>query len=808
MRDQRQAGARQESAASPHLPVIDHTGWQSTQKPYPGPDALAGGAGLRTCSEDCSRLVTAATCYKLTMIERIRLERLRQLELRTVCRPEVFNTIAVHAAKALDCPTALVTIVEEETQWFLGRAGFVLEETPRKISFCSVCIRSGAPLLVGDAAQDSRFSRNPLVTQQPHIRSYLGIPLWAGDGGAIGALCVISPDPHAFVSGHVKIVEEFAALAEEAISAHTMAIQLDKARADLKEFNQLFQQTAMFAKIGRWRLAIATNELTWSDQVSEIHGLPHGSQTDLGTAVSFFNPHDRPKIRRALAEAIRNGQTFDLKASISRADGAVRHVRMAGESIDHGGPRDSIAGILFDCTETVEREFALLHEARRDQLTGLLNRSGFNAFLHETFAQNRGAVLTVMLIDLDGFKDINETLGQNAGDRVLTEIGRRLQAHVEADCIVARWGDNEFAVMLAPDTLATEAVMTGNALLDAIGQDINLDGHVLAISATCGLAQLRGEHLPEDLARHADLALSFGKDHGRGGVHCWNEDLEGISFDRQRAIIRLRHALAAKNAFAAYQPIVDLETGTVVAVEALLRIEEEPGKIITATDVFAAITDPLASRQVSRFMLEQILQDGPQLLLRFGERCQIGLNVSEADLRHGHRGDDFVTLMTQMTQSSALQPYNITLEVTETMLLRDEGGAISDGLRALDRLGFGIALDDFGTGYSSLTHLRDFPIGKVKIDKEFISAISHSHQSRMIIQAIVQMSRSLGLDVIAEGVEHANEEMFLRAIGCRYAQGYRYGKPARVSQLALEQHDASMPDNLPRLAANRTTRNA
>jgi EAL domain-containing protein (putative c-di-GMP-specific phosphodiesterase class I) len=187
-------------------------------------------------------------------------------------------------------------------------------------------------------------------------------------------------------------------------------------------------------------------------------------------------------------------------------------------------------------------------------------------------------------------------------------------------------------------------------------------------------------------------------------------------------------------------------------------------------------------------MLNQLIVDGPTIRELVDSDCRIGLNLSEADLRHG----DFVRHLIEAIDDSALSPRNITIELTETMLI-DARSQVHAALALLDECGFTICLDDFGTGFSSLTHLRAFPIHKVKIDRDFISGISEDHQSRLIVQAIVPMSQSLGLRVVAEGVETEEQEIFLRAIGCRHVQGYRYGRPALIADLRAQ---FDMPDEL------------
>jgi predicted signal transduction protein with EAL and GGDEF domain len=373
---------------------------------------------------------------------------------------------------------------------------------------------------------------------------------------------------------------------------------------------------------------------------------------------------------------------------------------------------------------------------------------------------------------------VNDTLGHLVGDRVLEAIAQQLRLKTSAGVYLARWGGDEFA-MLFPATMSQDTITAFlSELLGEFNEIAPFGDGMIRIGATCGVARMESAASSEEIMRRADLALYRGKEQGRGAVVCWDAEMEAWQNDRQQAMVRLRSALTNGRALAAYQPILDLGSGKVVSVEALLRLRDEDGSLVTATEVFAALLDPELSRWVSRVMLDCVVDDGPAILLLYGPDCRIGLNLSEADLRQG----DFVRHLIDVIDDSALSPANITIEVTETMLL-DAGGQLRASLAMLDQAGFTICLDDFGTGFSSLTHLREFPIHKVKIERGFIAGIAEEHQSRLIIQAIVQMGHSLGLRVVVEGVETEEQETFLRAIGCRHVQGYRYGRPALLDDL-------------------------
>ena len=678
----------------------------------------------------------------------------------------------------LNCPIALLSVVEENRQWFLGRTGTDLSETAIEASFCAIPVLHGEPLLIKDARNHPRLRDTELVTGTPFIRSYLGVPIRAEGGTVLGALCAISPDTAAFRPEQIAPLAMLAELAEQSIALHVRTRELDAANGALRQSSLIFRQAERAVNVGSWRVDITTNRLHWSDQVFVIAGLEPGQSVAVEDAVKLYQPDERARVSTALRATIEHGAPFNVESSITRENGERRRIRMVGERVDVDGRPDSVAGIILDCTEEHLRNVALKRAAERDRLTGLHNRASFDRALAKAMQRVEETPVTVALLDLDGFKDVNDTLGHLVGDRVLEAIAEQLRIRTSVGVFLARWGGDEFAMLFPPDMSLAEVTAFLQSLLIDFNAITPFGSSLIEIGATCGVARIDTPASSEEIMRRADLALYRGKEEGRGAVVCWNQQMEARQLERQQAMARLRGALNSGRALAAYQPIVELGTGRVTSVEALLRLRDEDDRLLAAGDVFAALLDPELSRRVSRVMLASVITDGPAILALFGQDCRIGLNLSDADLRQG----DFVRHLIDVIGDSPLRPANITIEVTETMLI-DAGGQVRASLAMLDQCGFTICLDDFGTGFSSLTHLRAFPIHKVKIDRDFIAGIGEDHQSRLIIQAIMQMGQSLGLRVVAEGVETEEQENFLRAIGCQYVQGYRYGRPALLEEL-------------------------
>lgn len=707
-----------------------------------------------------------------------RLDANRNLDLEAIPGRDVFSRITLLASAMLDCPIALLSIVEHKRQWFLGRTGTDLSETPIADSFCAVCVLGDGPLLIEDAHADPRLKDNKLVTGAPFIRSYLGVPIHADDGMLLGALCVISPEPCAFRAEQIAPLAMLAELAEQSLALHARTRALSLANAALQQSSQIFRQAERATNVGSWRVDIASNQLHWSDQVYAIAGLEPGRSVSVADAVLMYQPQDRAMVSDALRETIEDGKPFMFETSIRRRDGEPRRIRVVGERVDVDGQPDSVAGIILDCTEEHLRNVALKRAAERDRLTGLYNRASFDRKLAMAMQRVEAEPVTVALVDLDGFKDVNDTLGHLVGDRVLETIAQQLRLKVATGMFVARWGGDEFAMLFPSSMTLPEVTCFLKGVLAEFDDLPALGSTQLKIGATCGVARMTSAASSEEIMRRADLALYRGKEDGRGTVVCWDQHIEARQSERHQAIARLRGALNSGQALAAYQPIVEMETGRVVSVEALLRLRCDSGRLMAASEVFTALLDPELSRRVSRVMLDQVVTDGSAILALFGPDCRIALNLSEADLRQG----DFVRHLIDVIDDSPLSPANITIEVTETMLI-DASGQLRASLAMLDDCGFTVCLDDFGTGFSSLTHLRAFPIHKVKIDRDFIAGISEDHQSRLIIRAIVQMGHSLGLRVVVEGVETEEQELFLRGIGCRLVQGYRFGRPALLAEL-------------------------
>jgi len=465
-----------------------------------------------------------------------RLDTIRSLGLEEIPDRDVFSRITLLASTMLDCPIALLSIVGDERQWFLGRTGTDLCDTNISASFCAIAVLSNEPLLIVDAREDPRLCDTTLVTGPPYIRSYLGVPIRADDGTVLGALCAISPEPGAFSPEQIAPLAMLAELAEQSIALHDRTRALDAANTELRQSTKVFRQAERAVNVGSWRVDISTNRLHWSDQVYVIAGLEPGHSVSIDDAVKLYQPDDRAMVHAALLDTINDGKPFNVETSITRENGERRRIRLVGERIDKDGKPESVAGIILDCTEEHLRNVALKRAAERDRLTGLYNRASFDRRLALAMQQVEAEPVTVALLDLDGFKDVNDTLGHLVGDRVLEAIAQQLRLKTAEGVFLARWGGDEFAMLFPPIMSQDEVAAMLHALLADFSEIAPFGTSMIKIGATCGVARIDTQASSEEIMRRADLALYRGKEDGRGAVVCWDPQMEARQVERQRAM--------------------------------------------------------------------------------------------------------------------------------------------------------------------------------------------------------------------------------------------------------------------------------
>jgi diguanylate cyclase (GGDEF)-like protein len=406
--------------------------------------------------------------------------------------------------------------------------------------------------------------------------------------------------------------------------------------------------------------------------------------------------------------------------------------------------------------------------AQEDALTGMPNRGRVIGLLDAALSQRApDRIVAFICVNLDGFKDVNETLGHSAGDEVLIAAAARLDAAKPRDASVGRIGGDEFALVMptADDSAPLDAA---KACARAMSLPFMVDGRAVAISASIGLAQAPADgDRASALIRRADLAARAAKKTGRGRILAFHSGLEAEINERRFIERELRRALANHALEMAYQPIVAGDGLRILGAEALVRWRH-PVRGAIPPAVFVAVAEQTGlMMELGRFVLRRALADACQWSDRY-----IAINLSPIQVRDRA----LVRSVAEALDETGIDPTRVVLEITEGVLI-DNPEQAKQRLKELRALGVKIALDDFGSGYSSLSYLRRLPIDKLKIDKEFVSPLGRSANGGVIVQAIVALGRALGLSVLAEGVETEEQRVLLRLAGCDELQGYLFGRP-------------------------------
>jgi diguanylate cyclase (GGDEF)-like protein/PAS domain S-box-containing protein len=426
-----------------------------------------------------------------------------------------------------------------------------------------------------------------------------------------------------------------------------------------------------------------------------------------------------------------------------------------------------------DMTERKTAEERLQRLAFYDQLTDLPNRASLRKDFSELFQEPAVRSIAVAMLDLDGFKDVNDTLGHAFGDRLLQEVARRLET-TSSGMHVYRLGGDEFVVVLedcGDPLVATEVV---GSILKHLSKPFTVDGHHLVVAASAGIAigPIHGANA-DDLLANADLALYDAKASGTRTHRLYVPALRARANARRQLDSELRRACANQEFVLYYQPQVRSSDGVVIGAEALLRWNHPERGILAPAAFIEALAESAVAKEAGRWILTEACQTAASWRAKGLPNIRMGVNLFPAQFRNGTLLQDVEHALSE----SGLPPDVLELEITENIALGREDGALAP-LKTLRSMGIGIAFDDFGTGYASLSYLTRYPLTRLKIDRSFVQMINnHSSEDTAIVRSIIVMGRNLGLEVVAEGVETTAQADFLRSEGCHELQGFLFSKP-------------------------------
>ena len=523
----------------------------------------------------------------------------------------------------------------------------------------------------------------------------------------------------------------------------------------------------------------------YAQQLVGINETPTNSDAALQTFIQA--------IRDQLPREITTGTTSNRwqgEVGFRSADGIMRTLDVVLQIVrDSQGAIEHYSSIARDITESKQSQDELQRQATHDALTGLQTRVLFFRKLAEALDRSRTLKrgVTVLFVDLDKLKDVNDTIGHSVGDQLIVNMSKRLVSATRPSDVVARIGGDEFVILC--DGLGDEQVAmdVANRMRTAVTGEQILQGFEITTSASIGIAMANASLLEEmssadaavTLLHHADSAMYLAKQRGRGRCEMYNEEMSANARERSSLSAQLERALATNQLFLVYQPIVSTHTGRIAGAEALLRWQHPERGVLTPPVFLSLAEESGLIGPIGDWVCRQACSDMRQWLdaLAIDGSFVIHINVSARQLRDA----TFVERTMASLRDAKLEPHQVDLEVTESTLLDDKGGVMRT-LNALRRLGIKLAIDDFGTGFSSLVNLRNFPADYLKLDGTFIRDIGSQGNDDPIVRSVIQLAHSLNMSVVAEWVTTEDQSQRLKLLGCDFVQGNNIGVPVTAAE--------------------------
>jgi len=561
------------------------------------------------------------------------------------------------------------------------------------------------------------------------------------------------------------------------VASHNNISDLIIANEALHKKTTQLEAAQRIAGMGYWQWSVETNMFEWSEELFNIYNMRDTHPLPMSDYLTKVHQDDQHKVIRLFNISQSRRDTFDIDHRVI-VDGEIKwlHSEANVEYNDDGIPV-GLFGITHDVTERYKSEERITWLANHDPLTRLPNRNLFNKRIGELIGRNREAddITAILLLDLDHFKEVNDSMGHDCGDELLIQVSARLQDCVRERDLVSRLGGDEFAVLLDNISGYEGASTASTKIIDALKEPYIIMGQKVHINSSIGITLCPEDgNDPTQLFKQADLALYKAKDEGRGQFRFFVDELNAVILRRKELETHLRRAVKNSELEVYLQPKVNLlENGIEIKqAEALLRwISPELGFISPGEFIPVAETSGLIG-PISNWLLEDVLEKIKEIH-KITEDFKLSVNISPNHLKQS----DFCQQIEDRIVASGVSTKHLEFEITENLLLDNTASTLSK-LNYLADLGIAFSIDDFGTGYSSLGYLKKFPVSCLKIDKSFIDDIGKEDDDETIVKAVSNLATSLGMDIVAEGVETEQQLEFLKLnTECKTIQGYYFSKP-------------------------------
>jgi diguanylate cyclase (GGDEF)-like protein len=722
--------------------------------------------------------------FPIPLNEAERLQSLHDSGLLEFDKEQAFEALVRLMIDTFGVPIGAVTLIAEDRQVFKAISGLPVRDIPRSSGFCSYTICETEPLVIRDTLADPRFRDHPLVTGAPWLRFYAGASIAIADGLNIGTICVMGPEPRNWSVVEQQQLLDFARLASSLcarsnrVAGGRLVARLNANRHLMfKQRQRLMRQSRMFdyafdvAQIGTFEFDLQSRHLVWSTGMYRVHDVDPQEAVSFSMAWSAFVPEDRNKLSELAAASIADGDPITFVGRIVTPKGNQKWVRLVAMIEQKGGKPIRVYGLKQDVTAYRELLDSQTRLAERDDLTGLFNRRELRRRL-DALAVSARSSSALFVLDLDGFKEINDGLGHAAGDHCLRIVAQRLAGAIADRGFIARMGGDEFAILVECCDKA-EADRLLRDIQAAIRPDIVWEGRTCRVGCSIGVsvrdpADCQGA----EMLREADVALYESKASGKNCHRYFSASIAAKVQARASLLDEVRLALQESRPQLYYQPKIGLQDGSIKGFEALLRMRRNTGEIVTPAVFGDVLQDARLSAEIGEFVVETAVRQAAEWSEKRLPFHSIAINVADTQLRDLQFADRLRALLA----IHSVPAHAIEMEITESIVLSSVEDTLSV-CRELKKLGVSIAFDDFGTGFASLSHLREYPVDVIKIDRSFVADLGRHAQNPAIVASIVGLGTALSMSVVAEGVETWEQATLLASLGCQIGQGYLFGRP-------------------------------
>jgi diguanylate cyclase (GGDEF)-like protein/PAS domain S-box-containing protein len=657
------------------------------------------------------------------------------------------------------------------------------DDSPTGRGAAGTAIRSGCQVVVRSIANDASLAPWRDVLLESGYASLAAFPLRI-EGAVQAVLVIYAATEDAFGAEECALLEDLAADIGYGINTLRVAESRNQAEAALRRSEATLARAQEIAHVGSWEWDLETNVVRWSQESFHLFGFEADEVApSLDLILERTHADDREALTQCMREARGGGVSSVLcDHRILWEDGTMRWIHMQAEVEFHDGGPFRVVGVLQDISERKRFEEKLAQLASHDTLTGLPNRNLLNDRLEQGLAHHRHTdrILALVFVDLDRFKIINDTLGHDAGDQLLKEIARRLSGCLRDGDTVARQGGDEFVVLLTDLAKAEDAAFVAQKMLDVLAPPCLLAGREVLPAASLGIALYPrdGENMQE-LMMSADKAMYAAKQAGRGQYRFFDPEMNRAATDWLEVGAELHYALERNEFELHYQPKVDLKSGAITGVEALLRWRSPQLGLVPPNKFIPILEETGLILEVGEWVIARACRQARLWREQGLPPLRIAVNLSPRQFQQRNLAERIRTLIDQPD----FLPDYLELEITESMVTQNVERAIAT-LKELRLLGVHIAIDDFGTGYSSLAVLKRFPVDCLKVDRSFVRDIPDDADDMAITRSVILLAHSMGLSVVAEGVETEAQRAFLVECGCDEMQGFLFSKPLPAAELA------------------------